>query len=447
MEILIMTGQLVLGLSLLIGLHELGHFAFARLFGIRVDKFYIFFDFLFPVSKGRTFALFKKKIGGTEYGIGWLPLGGYVKIHGMVDETQNGENLHGPPAPDEFRGKPAWQRLLVMAGGIGVNVVTGIVIFAALAYSYGVEYLPADAVPGGVVTSALGRQVGLRDGDHVVGFNGRPLVEFDQLYDPEMLALPGTYLTVVRQGQRVDLPPFPATFFGQLAAAGDSAYVGPRKPFFIGQVNPGDSAAAGGLQVGDRIRAVGAVPIEYFDKMARELLVHRGQRVRLTVERAGQPVSLLVGVKPDGKIGLRGIFELPTKTHRYSLSEALPQGADQAAAVVRLQVLGITKMLRREVSASASMAGPVEIAQQFGGVWDWHHFWGLVAQLSMVLAFMNLLPIPALDGGHIVFLLYEVASGRKPALRVLQGAQRVGALLLLSLMMYVLVVKQLVKLL
>ena len=441
-----MAAQLVLGLSLLVGLHEAGHFAFARLFGIRVDKFYIFFDFMPPGARRRTFALLKKKIGGTEYGLGWLPLGGYVKIHGMVDETQDGKDLLGPPQPDEFRSKPAWQRLLVMAGGIGVNLVTGIAIFAALAYSYGVEYLPADAVPGGVVTSGLGRRVGLRDGDHVVGLSGRPLVEFDQLYDPEMLSLPGTYLTVVRQGRRVDLPPFPASFFGQLATAGDSAYVAPRKPFFIGQVNPGDSAQAGGLRVGDRIRAINEVPIAYFDEMARELLRYRGRAVTLTVERFGRPVSLRVGVKADGKIGLRGTFELPTKTHRYSLAEALPVGADQAAAVLRLQILGITKMLRREVAASAGMAGPVEIAQQFGGTWHWHHFWSLCAQLSMVLAFMNLLPIPGLDGGHIVFLLWEVASGRKPALWVLQRSQRVGALMLLSLMMYVLVVKQLMKL-
>lgn len=446
MEILIMAAQLVLGLSLLVGLHELGHFAFARLYGIRVDKFYIFFDFLFPISTKRTFALFKKKIGATEYGLGWLPLGGYVKIHGMVDETQQGSSLERLPQADDFRSKPAWQRLLVMAGGVMVNLVTGITIFAALAYSYGIEYLPADAVPGGVITSGLGRSVGLRDGDHVVGFNGRPLVEFDQLYDPEVLSLPGSYLTVERQGRRVDLPPFPASFFGQLASAGDSAYVQPRKPFFIGQVTAGDSAQAGGLQVGDRIRAINDVSIAYFDEMARELDRHQGQRVRVLVERSGQPVSLLVGVKPDGKIGLRGTFELPTKWHRYSLAEALPVGADQAASVLRLQVLGIRKLLRREVSASASMAGPVEIAQQFGGVWDWHHFWSLCAQLSMVLAFMNLLPIPGLDGGHIGFLLYEMASGRKPPIRVLQGAQRVGALLLLSLMMYVLVVKQLMKL-
>jgi regulator of sigma E protease len=445
MEIFIMAAQLVLGLSLLVGLHELGHFTLAKLFGIRVDKFYIFFDFLFPISSERTFALFKKKVGGTEFGLGWLPLGGYVKIHGMVDETQNGQALQGPPEPDEFRGKPAWQRLLVMAGGIVVNLVLGIGIFVALAYSEGVEYLPAQAVPG-VVTSRLGRQVGLRDGDRVVGFNGRTLVEFDQLYDPEVLSMPGSYLTVVRAGKRVDLPPFPASFFGQLAAATDSAYVQPRKPFFIGQVIAGDSAQAAGLRVGDRIRAVNEVPIAFFDEMARELARHRGQHVLLAVERAGQPVSLRVGVKADGKIGLRGTFELPTKFHRYSLAEALPQGADMAASVVRLQVLGLSKILRREVSASASMAGPVEIAQQFGGSWDWPHFWSLCAQLSMVLAFMNLLPIPGLDGGHLVFLLWEMASGQKPAIRVLQGAQRVGALLLLSLMMYVLVVKQVMKL-
>lgn len=446
MEILVMIAQLILGLSLLVGLHEFGHFAFAKLFGIRVPKFYIFFDFLFPLPNVAKFALFKKKIGETEYGIGWFPLGGYVAIHGMVDETQDAAALAGPPQPDEFRSKPAWQRLLVMTGGIMMNVITAIVIFSALAYGYGVSYLPARAVPGGILTSALGRSVGLRNGDQLVGLNGRPLEEFDQVYDPAVLAAPGTYFTVERAGRRLDLPALPATFFGQLAAATDSAYVSPRKPFVVSQVNAGDSAAAGGLRVGDHITAFNEQPIHYFDELVLATTSHKGQHVLLHVERAGQSLTLPMGVNSKGLLGIMADWELPTRTHQYSLAQAVAKGAEQAVTVVRIQAIGIKKMMQREVSASASMAGPVEIAQQFGGVWNWHHFWELAGTLSMVLAFMNLLPIPALDGGHVVFLLYEMIVRRPAAAWFLQRAQQVGAMMLMSLMMYVLVVKQLLKL-
>lgn len=441
-----MTGQLLLGLSLLVGLHEFGHFAFAKLFGIRVDKFYIFFDFLFPVSRTRRLALYKRKIGQTEYGIGWLPLGGYVSIHGMVNENQGVYGPVLPVQPDEFRAKPAWQRLLVMLGGVGMNVLTGIVIFALLAYGYGVSYLPAQALSGGVITSQLGRSVGLRNGDRLVGLNGRPLVEFNQVYDPVTLAQPDTYFTVIRAGQRLDLPALPTTFFGALAGDQDSAYVAPRMPFVISQVNAGDSAARAGLQRGDHLLALNGRRILYFDQLGSVLGSLRSQRVSLHIERAGKLLDLRAGVSPTGKLGIIATFELPVQTHVFTLARSLHQGGLQAWEVLHLQAVGIGKMLRREVSASASMAGPVEIAQQFGGHWYWQHFWELTATLSMVLAFMNLLPIPGLDGGHVVFLIYEVVLRRAPAPWFLQRAHRAGGVLLLSLMLYVLVIKQLLKL-
>ncbi|RZL03030.1 MAG: RIP metalloprotease RseP, partial [Hymenobacter sp.] len=204
-----MIGQLVLGLSLLVGLHEFGHFAFAKLFKIKVTKFYIFFDFLFPLPHVWNFSLFKKKVGDTEYGIGWFPLGGYVAIHGMVDETQDADALAGPPQPDEFRAKPAWQRLLVMLGGIIMNVITGIVIFSALTYKLGESYLPATEARYGVVTTKLGRDIGFRDGDQIVKINGRPFTEFNDVYDPNVLLNNESYYTVERGGQLIDLPKLP----------------------------------------------------------------------------------------------------------------------------------------------------------------------------------------------------------------------------------------------
>lgn len=442
-----MIGQLLLGFSLLIGMHEFGHFFFAKLFGIRVTKFYIFFDFFFPLTSVARFSLLKKKVGDTEYGIGWFPLGGYVQIHGMIDETQGAAALAGPPQPDEFRAKPAWQRLLVMLGGILVNVTLSIGIFATLAYVSGVSYLPAREVQAdGVLTSSLGRRIGLRDGDRVVALNGQPLTEFEQLYDPEVLGRQGTYFTVERHGQQLSLPPLPATFFGELTQTHDTAYVAVRKPFFLQVITAGDSAAVAGLRSGDHIRLLNGLPVRYFDEFQRGTLANRGGHVSLVVERAGQLLPVRVGVNSAGKVGVVVQFEVPTRTRPYSLAEALPQGLRQAVGVVRVQAVGLSKLVRREIPASASLAGPVEIAQQFGGTWDWRHFWELTATLSMVVAFMNLLPVPALDGGHALFLLYEMISRRKPSVEFLHRTQRLGTLLLLSLMMYVLVVKQLMKL-
>ncbi|MDJ0365477.1 RIP metalloprotease RseP [Hymenobacter sp. H14-R3] len=446
MEILIMIGQLVLGLSLLVGLHEFGHFAFAKLFKIKVTKFYIFFDFLFPLPHVWNFSLLKKKVGDTEYGIGWFPLGGYVAIHGMVDETQDADALAGPPQPDEFRAKPAWQRLLVMLGGIIMNVITGIVIFSALTYKLGESYLPATEARYGVVTSKLGRDIGFRDGDQVVKINGRPFTEFNEVYDPNVLLNNETYYTVERGGQLIDLPKLPKNFFDRLNKQGDSLFVEARSPFTLAEVVAGNPAAKAGIKVGDRITQIGSTPIRYYDELLRTLPRYKGQTIPITVTRDGQSLALPVAVSAAGKIGVRPKPELNFSTRYYGLGESVPQGTKQAFSVITLQAKAFGKILKREASASESLGGPVEIAQQFGGVWNWPHFWSLVGTLSMVLAFMNLLPIPALDGGHVLFLLYEMILRRKPSEKFLEGAQRVGTMLILALMAYVIVIKQVMKL-
>lgn len=441
-----MIGQLVLGLSLLVGLHEFGHFAFAKLFKIKVTKFYIFFDFLFPLPHVWNFSLLKKKVGETEYGIGWFPLGGYVAIHGMVDETQDADALAGPPQPDEFRAKPAWQRLLVMLGGIIMNVITGIVIFAALTYKLGESYLPASEARYGVVTTKLGRDIGFRDGDQIVKINGRPFTEFNEVYNPDVLLGNESYYTVERGSQLIDLPKLPRTFFDQLNHQGDSLFVEARSPFTLAEVVPGNPAAKAGIKAGDRITRIGSTPIKYYDQLLRTLPRLKGQTVPITIERAGQAQTLPVAVSAAGKIGVRPKPELNLSTRYFNLGQSVPQGTKQAFSVISLQAKAFGKILKREASASESLGGPVEIAQQFGGVWNWPHFWSLVGTLSMVLAFMNLLPIPALDGGHVLFLLYEMILRRKPSEKFLEGAQRVGTVLILALMVYVIVIKQVMKL-
>ena len=440
-----MIGQLVLALSILVGLHEFGHFAFAKLFKIRVDKFYIFFDFLFPLPAVLNFALLKKKVGDTEYGIGWFPLGGYVQIHGMVDETQDADALAGPPQPDEFRSKPAWQRLLVMLGGIIMNVITGIVIFAALTFKFGESYLPASEARYGILPNGLGREIGFRTGDKIVKINGRPFDEFNEVMSQEVILGSNGYYTVERDGQLLDLN-IPNNLMDRLAKQGDSLFVIPRTPFTVGHVIAGTPAAKAGVQDGDRIVAVADTPIRFFDELQTALKAHAGQTTPIKIERDGQTLTLPVAISEAGRMGFEQKPDLKMSTRYFGFVQSIPAGAKQAFGIIGAQGKAIGKIARGEASASESLGGPVEIAQQFGGKWDWLRFWTLTGSLSMVLAFMNLLPIPALDGGHVVFLLYEMILRRKPSDKFMEGAQRVGTMLILGLMFYVIIFKQVMKL-
>ncbi len=435
-----MAGQLVLGLSLLVGLHEFGHFAFAKLFKIKVTKFYIFFDFLFPLPNVLNFSLLKKKVGETEYGIGWFPLGGYVAIHGMVDETQDADALAGPPQPDEFRSKPAWQRLLVMLGGIIMNIITGVAIFTALTFVYGEKFLPAKEAKYGIVTSKLGRQIGLRNGDKIIKINGRPFEEFSDVHSPDVLLGSHTYYTVERNGQLLDVN-IPADFMDRMASQPDSAFVDVRWPFAVKSVKSGTAADRAGLKAQDEIVAVGTIPTPFFDRLQAALRLNAGKQTTLTVRRAGQQLTLPVAVDKDGTIGFMPEDKLNYDSRYYSLPGSIPRGTDKAFGIIGAQAKAVGKIITGHASFAKSVGGPADIAEQYGGRWDWPHFWFMTGALSMVLAFMNLLPIPALDGGHVVFLLYEMILRRKPSDAFLENAQRVGTFLILSLMLFVIVVK------
>lgn len=427
MTYLIMAGQLILGLTLLVGLHELGHMLTAKWFGMRVERF----------SIGFPPRLFGKQIGETDYQFGAIPLGGYVKISGMVDESLDTEALKGEPQPWEFRAKPAWQRLIVMLGGIIVNVITGIIIFSALVWSYGESYLPASEARYGVVTNALGREIGFQDGDKVLEVNGKPLKAFDDIYDPDALLARNATFTIERAGRRVELP-IPANILDQLSQNRDEAalFVAPAQPFAVERVLTGRPAARAGLQPGDRVTAIDGKPVAYFHQFQQALQAHKGEPVQLTIERGDQLVQTSATVEKEGTLGIQIKPMLKLETRNYGFLEAIPVGTKQAFGVVTANVKAFGKIFRGEASASNSLSGPIGIAREFGGVFDWLKFWRLVGMLSMVLAFMNLLPIPALDGGHAAFLLYEMALGRKPSESFLENAQKVGMVLLLGLMVF-----------
>ncbi|MBC5993159.1 RIP metalloprotease RseP [Pontibacter cellulosilyticus] len=426
MDILIMVGQLILGLTILVGLHELGHMLAAKWFGMRVEKYAIGF----PPK------IFGKKIGETEYMLGLIPLGGFVKISGMVDESMDTEALKEEPKPWEFRAKPAWQRLIVMMGGIIVNVITGIVIYIALTFNYGEQYTPISEVKYGIVPNELGQDIGFQTGDKLVAVNGKQLERFEDVYSMDALLGRNAYYTVERNGERVNLE-VPADLMDRVADDKDRMFfVRPRQPFRVGQVMAGSPAAKAGLQEGDFIAKINNESVKFFHEFQETLQGNAGKKITMMVERDGKPIKLQAEVSEEGTLGFMPQALLQTATREYSLGEAIPAGTDQAFGVITANLKGFGKIFRGEVSASKSLSGPIGIAQIFGDTFTWYKFWSITAMLSMVLAFMNFLPIPALDGGHVVFLTYEIISGRKPSDNFLENAQKVGMVLLLGLMAF-----------
>lgn len=431
MDGLIMAGQMLLGLSILVILHELGHFLAARAFGIKVEKFYLFFD-------AWGIKLFKFRYKDCEYGIGWLPLGGYVKIAGMVDESMDTEQLAGPPQPWEFRSKPAWQRLIVMLGGIIVNVVLGIFIFWMLTYKYGEQYIPNDKAIYGVVPGTVASGIGIQTGDRITEINGKKVVKFKELLGSEVL-MGGASLTVDRDGKSLKIQ-VPDDILNQVADHHDEAFVRVREPLMgVLQVEPESAADQMGLRAGDSIVRVGEVPIRFFDQLTMALSKYAGDSVSLSVIRGGQTVSLNGEVPESGKLGFypASYASQMAEQQTYGFFESLPIGASAAWGTLADNAKGLGKMLTGDVNPRKALAGPVGIAQMFGAEVDWVKFWSLVGLLSMALALMNLLPIPGLDGGHTVFLLVEMAQGKPLSEKFLEKAQVVGFVILVALMIFV----------
>lgn len=435
MDYLIMAGQLILSLSILIVLHEMGHFIPARLFGTRVEKFYLFFD--------PWFALYKKKIGETEYGIGWLPLGGYVKISGMIDESFDREQMAQEPKDYEFRSKPAWQRLIIMLGGVTVNFLLGFLIFGMVLWVWGEEYLPAENAKFGIAVDSLGMDLGLRDGDFVLAVGDRDFEVFnDRILLQEIVINDAKTIDVRRNGQEQTLP-VEDRFVKILSSRdnqGKSLFV-PRYPFVAREIAKDSPAEKAGVQPMDSIIALNDIPTPYFVDFLRLARERKGEEIKVTLFRPGsnQNMDLNITTTDAGKIGVGpfGVdryFALEKK--EYTLGEALPAGTLMGWNLLATQVKAFGQMFRGKISAKDNLGGFGTIGSMFGAQWQWERFWRITAILSLVLAFMNLLPIPALDGGHVMFLLYEVASGRKPSDKFMEYATIVGFVIVLGLVLY-----------
>lgn len=430
METIIMVGQLLLGLSFLVGVHEWGHLIAAKTFGMRVEKYSIGFP---PKIWG-------KKFGETEYSIGAIPLGGFVKISGMIDESLDTKSLNEAPEPWEFRAKPAWQRLIVMMGGIIVNVISGIIIFIALALVNGETYLPKEELnKHGIIAYELGEQLGFQTGDKILLINGEDYERFADIISPDLLLGKDNYFIVDRAGERVRIE-MPNDFIDKIANKKErNTVISYRKPFSIDYTLEGSTAEKMGLQAGDKFITLNGEPIHLFDQITATLEKYKGQEGAFLLERAGEPLALTVAIPEDGKLGFMPKQEVQLVRNRYTFFEAAGTGTYDAFAFVWLNIKGFQKMFAGDIDPRKSVMGPIGIMKQFGGTWDWNRFWSLVGMLSMILAFMNFLPIPALDGGHVMFLTFEIISGKKPSDKFLENAQKFGMVILLSLLVFVIV--------
>ena len=435
MDIAVMVGQLMLSLSILIILHEGGHFIPSRLFGTRVEKFYLFFD-----AWGKK--LFSKKIGETEYGIGWLPLGGYVKISGMIDESMDTEQMKQPAQPWEFRSKPAWQRLVIMLGGVTVNFFLGLLIFGMVLFVWGEEYLPADQVTYGIHADSLGHEMGLRNGDQIVSFGDTPFEKFNprKAYLDIILG-DAQSVTVKREGRLLTIP-IEETFAAKLSAFANqgASLFSARLPFEVQEVQQGLPAAQAGVMPNDRIISINDLSTPYWQDFLEGMANRSNEQISLGVLRGTDTLQISLTSTENGKIGVVPFIAydhfFETRRSEYSLMEALSAGSIRGVTFLSDQLKAFGQMFKGKIKASDSLGGFGTITSLFPTTWNWEAFWEITAILSLILALMNLLPIPALDGGHVMFLLYEVATGKKPSDKFMEYATLVGFIIIIALVVY-----------
>ncbi|MDY0989158.1 RIP metalloprotease RseP [Flavobacterium sp. CFBP9031] len=434
MDIVIKLSQFLLSLSLLIILHELGHFIPAKLFKTRVEKFYLFFDV--------KYSLFKKKIGETEYGIGWLPLGGYVKISGMIDESMDKEQMALPPEPWEFRTKPAWQRLIIMLGGVTVNFILAFIIYIGMAFAYGDTYIAnSDLKDGVAIENPAMLKAGFKTGDKIISIDGKAVENFDS--DMNMNVIMAKHVLIERNGQQQTIT-MPTDFVDQLSKTEKGLLVGIRRPFAISQI--AEDSPNQNLKPKDLILSLNGQKIKYFDEAKAVLDMNKGKQIPAVVLRDLKETPITLKVTNDGKLGVvsggldmkslekLGYYKISTK--EYGFFESIPVGLQKG----KDQLVGYGKQLKMifnpETKAYKQVGGFAAIYNIFPSSWSWEVFWSITALLSIMLGVMNLLPIPALDGGHVMFLLYEIVSGKKPSDKFLENAQMVGFVLLISLLLF-----------
>ncbi len=428
MEIVIKVIQLLLSLSILVIFHEFGHFIAARIFKIRVEKFYLFFD--------PWFSLFKFKKGDTEYGVGWVPLGGYVKISGMIDESMDKEQMKQPPQPWELRSKPAWQRLIVMLGGVTVNILLAIAIYVIMLAAWGEQYLPASNVKYGIAVDSLGHEMGLRNGDAILSVDNRIVDDFAAI--PKTIILEeATTVQVLRDGQKIDIP-VPDGFISKLIKQKSPDFIAVRFPFEAGKFTVGSPAEAAGMKVNDKIIGLNDSLLGFFDQFRASVQQYKNKTVQVMVLRGADTLRLAVNVPAAGLIGVypKGLLNYFTfKEKNYNLVSAIPAGVvktfDQAGSYIKS-----IKLLFSQEKAYESVGGFITIGNIFPSTWDWGAFWSLTAFLSIMLAILNILPIPALDGGHVMFLLFEIIFRRKPSDKFMEYAQIAGMVVLFGLLIF-----------
>lgn len=426
------TGQFILSFSILVVLHELGHFIPARLFKTRVEKFYLFFN--------PGFSLWKKKIGETEYGIGWIPFGGYVKISGMIDESMDKDQMKKEPESWELRSKPAYQRLIVMLGGVIVNVILAIVIFIGIAWFWGEDYLPAKNVSYGVHPSDNAKAMGIKEGDIVVSIDGNELENFDALEAKLILTNPKT-LQVKRNDSIVSLS-IPNSLATSIAKFKKTApFVIPRIPVIVDSVGKSSVVTFGNFQKGDTLLSMNGNSIEYQYEFLEVKNKFADSIVLVQLKRGSDTVLVKALINGSGQIGL--FVKLPyaifkTVHKEFGFIQAFPEGVNRCFSTLDNYIQGIKQIFNGKVNPNDSLGSLISIGNTFPSSWDWERFWTLTAIFSIILAFMNVLPIPALDGGHALFILFEMITGRKPSDKFMEYAQIVGMVLLFGLMFYAL---------
>lgn len=437
MDWMIMLAQLLLSLSFLVAVHEFGHLLAAKYFGMRVEQF----------SIGFPPKIWSFKKGETEYALSAIPLGGYVKISGMIDESLDTDTMNQPPQPWEFRSKPAWQRLIVMLGGITVNVIVGVLIFIGITYAFGDTYLLKDEInkKGGFSVGTVGESIGLKTGDKIVKINGQDYQYLQELIKPQTLLGDNAYYTVERNGELVEVQ-IPADFIGKFnKKENHGQFIGVRAPTFIGKIKEGTMAESIGLKQGDQLLDVNGTQVQFADQVPDLVQGTAGDTIQFTIKKeSGEVTKYKEAFKGEQKaIGIiswmipENYLKEAEVVKHYGFAESIPLGTKRAFETLQTQITAFGKVISGALSAKESLSGPIGIMQAFGVEWDWERFWSLTGVLSLVLAFMNLLPIPALDGGHVMFLTYEMISRRKPSDKFLETAQKVGMVFLLALMVFI----------
>lgn len=429
-EILIKGAQLLLSLSILVVLHELGHFIPAKLFKTRVEKFYLFFDV--------KFSLFKKKIGDTVYGIGWLPLGGYVKISGMIDESMDTEQMALPPQPWEFRSKPAWQRLIIMLGGVTVNFLLAFFLFMMMLLVWGSNYTTKDGIKYGYGVAKTMEAYGFQQGDKVISINGEALEDLTIDINKYIMFRTVDNIKVQHSDGSVEVIKLPENIGQQLFEAGDLPALTPRYTFQLDSVVPESPADKAGLLASDEIVSINGQPITYYTDLTYQIKNNKQGNLNVEVSRNNVLENLSIAQNEDKTIGIvskaKDLDYIKIENREYSLSESISGGLSKGYWEVKDYLAQFQYIFTKK--GASNIGGFAAIGNMFPPVWDWHAFWYLTAFLSIMLGVLNLLPIPALDGGHVAFLLYEIVSGRKPGDKFMEYAQMVGFFILIGLVLF-----------